>query len=54
MRGRLGRKGRKGGRYYVCPDNQFMCWAYSVGEAKQLLKTENVMLWTEYRKIHKV
>ena len=47
---RVGRKGRKGGRLYVCPDNGYMCWAYTVGEAKSLLKTDNVVLWTAYRR----
>lgn len=44
------RKGRKGGRYYICPNNLWTCWAYSESEAKQMLKSENVMLRTEYNK----
>ena len=44
------RKGRKGGRYYVCPINGWQCWAYSETEAKQLLKTSHVMLRTGYQK----
>lgn len=45
------RKGRKGGRYYICPNNLWVCWAYSEREAKQLLDTEDVMLRKEYNKL---
>jgi len=44
------RKGRKGGRFYICPNNLWVCWAYSESEAKQLLDTENIMLRKEYNK----
>ncbi len=47
------RKGRKGGRFYICPNNLWVCWAYSESEAKQLLDTENIMLRKEYNKLIK-
>lgn len=47
------RKGRKGGRYYVCPFNGYTCWAYSESEARTLLNTDRVILRTEYNRINK-
>ena len=46
-------KGRKGGRYYICPSNGWTCWAYSEGEARTLLKTDTVITRTEYNKDQK-
>lgn len=49
----MNRKGRKGGRYYICPDNLWQCWAYSENEARKLLGTDKVILRTEYNRIKK-